>query len=134
MPERIQKLLAAAGMGSRRGIEEWLRSGRLTVNGTTAKLGDRAEPGDAFALDGRPLQVAVEPDYKPAPQPIPGPHAGIAGSALALDRTDLDLYGERVAIELVARLRPTVRFDGVDALLVQMADDVKRCHEVLGLA
>jgi riboflavin kinase/FMN adenylyltransferase len=53
--------------------------------------------------------------------------------AYVLDRTDLDLYGERVAVELVARLRPTVRFDSVDALLVQMADDVKRCHEVLGL-
>jgi 23S rRNA pseudouridine2605 synthase len=55
--ERIQKLLAAAGAGSRRGIEEWLRAGRLTVNGAVAKLGDRAEPGDAFALDGRPLSL-----------------------------------------------------------------------------
>ena len=53
--------------------------------------------------------------------------------AYVLDRTDLDLYGERVAIELVARLRPTVRFDSVEALLVQMAEDVRRCHEVLGL-
>jgi riboflavin kinase/FMN adenylyltransferase len=52
--------------------------------------------------------------------------------AYVLDRTDLDLYGERVAVELVARLRPTVRFDSVDALLVQMAEDVRRCHEVLG--
>lgn len=57
MGERIQKLLAAAGAGSRRGIEEWLRAGRLTVNGAVAKLGDRAEPGDAFALDGRPLSL-----------------------------------------------------------------------------
>ena len=53
--------------------------------------------------------------------------------AYVLDRTDLELYGERVAIDLVARLRPTVRFDSVEALLVQMADDVRRCHEVLGL-
>ena len=53
--ERIQKLLAAAGVGSRRGIEEWLRAGRLTVNGSVAKLGDRAGPGDAFLLDGQPL-------------------------------------------------------------------------------
>ena len=53
--ERIQKLLAAAGAGSRRGIEEWLRAGRLTVNGSVAKLGDRAEPGDTFLLDGKPL-------------------------------------------------------------------------------
>ena len=56
MPERIQKLLAAAGIGSRRGIEEWLRSGRLTVNGQVAKLGDRAEATDSFALDGQPLR------------------------------------------------------------------------------
>ena len=53
--ERIQKLLAAAGVGSRRGIEEWLRAGRLTVNGSVAKLGDRAGPGDSFLLDGQPL-------------------------------------------------------------------------------
>ena len=57
MAERIQKLLAAAGAGSRRGIEEWLRAGRLTVNGTVARLGDRAEPGDRFALDGQPLTL-----------------------------------------------------------------------------
>jgi len=55
MAERIQKLLAAAGVGSRRGIEEWLRAGRLTVNGAVARLGDRAEASDRFALDGKPL-------------------------------------------------------------------------------
>lgn len=55
MAERIQKLLAAAGLGSRRGIEEWLRAGRLTVNGKVAGLGDRAESTDRFALDGQPL-------------------------------------------------------------------------------
>lgn len=57
MAERIQKLLAAAGFGSRRGIEGWLEAGRLTVNGRVAQLGDRAEPGDVFQLDGRPLIV-----------------------------------------------------------------------------
>src|SRR5262245_10024439 len=55
MAERIQKLLAAAGLGSRRGIEEWLAAGRLKVNGQVAKLGDRAELTDRFELDGRPL-------------------------------------------------------------------------------
>ena len=54
--------------------------------------------------------------------------------AYVLDRTDLDLYGERVGIEFVQRLRPTVRFDSVDTLLVQMAEDVDRCHDVLGIA
>lgn len=57
MAERIQKLLAAAGLGSRRGIEQWLAAGRLTVNGRVAQLGDRAEATDQFALDGQPLHL-----------------------------------------------------------------------------
>ncbi len=44
--------------------------------------------------------------------------------AYVLDRTDLDLYGDEVVVEPVVRLRPTLRFDSIDALLVQMADDV----------
>lgn len=60
--ERIQKLLAAAGLGSRRTVEEWLRAGRLTVNGGVAKLGDRAEISDRFALDGQPLAMGPPAD------------------------------------------------------------------------
>lgn len=72
MAERIQKLLAGAGIGSRRGIEEWLRAGRLTVNGAVARLGDRAGPGDTFLLDGQPLAL---PDLPPGPGET-GPVAG----------------------------------------------------------
>jgi 23S rRNA pseudouridine2605 synthase len=56
--ERIQKLLATAGLGSRRGIEDWLRAGRVTVNGVVAGLGDRASPADVIAVDGRPVDLA----------------------------------------------------------------------------
>jgi 23S rRNA pseudouridine2605 synthase len=59
--ERIQKVLAAAGHGSRRLIEEWLRDGRISVNGQVAKLGDRCEPSDQLALDGRILQAEQAP-------------------------------------------------------------------------
>jgi riboflavin kinase/FMN adenylyltransferase len=52
--------------------------------------------------------------------------------AYVLDRDDLDLYGERVAFEFVERLRPTVRFDRVEALVEQMAADVARSRQVLG--
>ncbi|HET8614402.1 MAG TPA: bifunctional riboflavin kinase/FAD synthetase [Actinomycetales bacterium] len=52
--------------------------------------------------------------------------------AYVLDRTDLDLYGEPVALELVERLRPTERFDSVEALVAQMRDDVEACRRVLG--
>jgi riboflavin kinase/FMN adenylyltransferase len=51
--------------------------------------------------------------------------------AYVLDRTDLELYGERVAVEFVSHLRPTLRFDSVDALVAQMTDDVERCREIL---
>jgi len=52
--------------------------------------------------------------------------------AYVLDRTDLDLYGERVVLELVQRLRPTLRFESVDRLVEQMRLDVQECREVLG--
>jgi 23S rRNA pseudouridine2605 synthase len=56
---RLQKLLAGAGFGSRRAIEEWIRAGRITVNGTIAQLGDRAQPGDDIRLDGKPLATGA---------------------------------------------------------------------------
>lgn len=58
MAERIQKLLAAAGHGSRRAIEQWLSAGRVKVNGVVAQLGDRAEATDQFELDDKPLRLA----------------------------------------------------------------------------
>ncbi len=51
--------------------------------------------------------------------------------AYVLDRTDLDLYGERVTLELVARLRETLRFDSVEELVTQMDADVVACRELL---
>jgi 23S rRNA pseudouridine2605 synthase len=56
MSERLQKLLAAAGHGSRRQIEQWIRAGRLTVNGHVAELGERADPDADIRLDDRPLR------------------------------------------------------------------------------
>jgi 23S rRNA pseudouridine2605 synthase len=52
-PERLQKLLARAGLGSRREAEDWIRAGRLSVNGVTATLGTRATAADQLRLDGR---------------------------------------------------------------------------------
>lgn len=51
--------------------------------------------------------------------------------AYVLDRTDLDLYGERVAVDFVSHLRPTLRFDSIEALVEQMHLDVARCREIL---
>ena len=56
MEDRLQKLLSAAGVCSRRRAEEYITAGRVTVNGRPASLGDRADPDrDEIALDGQPV-------------------------------------------------------------------------------
>lgn len=60
--ERLQKLIAAAGVASRRRAEELLRAGRVSVNGRPASLGERADPAcDRIELDGRPLAAPQRP-------------------------------------------------------------------------
>lgn len=56
--ERLQKVLAEAGLASRRQAEDWIRAGRVTVNGTPAVLGQRVQPRDEVRVDGRPVRAA----------------------------------------------------------------------------
>lgn len=64
MEERIQKLLSAAGICSRRTAEQWITQGRVTVNGLTAHLGDRADRDrDQVQVDGRPIRSQPERVY-----------------------------------------------------------------------
>ncbi|HEX2584862.1 MAG TPA: S4 domain-containing protein [Steroidobacteraceae bacterium] len=53
MSERLNKVLAQHGIGSRREVERWITEGRLELNGKQVKLGDRYEEGDRVSLDGR---------------------------------------------------------------------------------
>ena len=57
MADRVQKVLAAAGHGSRRKVETWIREGRLTIDGRTAELGDQIEGTEHITLDGKPLSL-----------------------------------------------------------------------------
>ncbi|MFZ1493537.1 MAG: pseudouridine synthase [Candidatus Competibacter denitrificans] len=56
MTERLQKFLAGAGFGSRRQIEEWVRQGRITVNGALAHLGVQVSEVDKIQIDGKPVR------------------------------------------------------------------------------
>ncbi len=62
MKERLQKLMSAAGICSRRQAEEWIKAGRIYVNGTPAKLGDTADIAlDVFEVDGKRVSLQREP-------------------------------------------------------------------------
>lgn len=56
-PVRIHKLLADAGIGSRREIERWIGEGRISVNGRPAEVGERLTGTEKLAIDGRPLRI-----------------------------------------------------------------------------
>lgn len=62
--ERIQKILSAAGLCSRRQAEQYIAEGRVTVNGVTASLGEQADPDiDQIMLDGTPISRAPNKLY-----------------------------------------------------------------------
>lgn len=61
MAERIQKVLARAGIGSRREIETWIREGRITVNNRPAELGVSVTENDRVRIDGRVVSFSTDP-------------------------------------------------------------------------
>ena len=116
MKERLQKIIAAAGICSRRAAEDLLRQGRVQVNGQIAALGDRADPEtDAVTLDGQPLSREPERVYLMLNKP--------RGYVTTLS----DERGRRTAAELVsgcgARVYPVGRLDYNSEGLLLMTND-----------
>jgi len=64
-PERLQKILAQAGVGSRREMEEWIASGKITVNGEVAKLGQSVVPTDKVKIGGRLINIRFTGSARP---------------------------------------------------------------------
>lgn len=64
MSEKLQKVLARAGLASRRVAEEWIAAGRITVNGNIATLGDRVGAGDDIRVDGKRVAVVAEEEME----------------------------------------------------------------------
>ncbi len=61
--ERLQKIIAARGVCSRRAAEEWIRQGRVRCNGVVAQIGDTAGDADEITIDGQPLPAQGEHIY-----------------------------------------------------------------------
>ncbi len=60
MSEKLQKVLARAGLGSRRQMEVWIQEGKVSVNGQVASLGDRIELSDSVMVEGKKVRLASE--------------------------------------------------------------------------
>lgn len=63
--EKIQKVLARAGFGSRRQMESWISQGRVRLNGNVATLGDRARPDDKLVVDGKKVSNTAPDNTEP---------------------------------------------------------------------
>jgi 23S rRNA pseudouridine2605 synthase len=65
-PERLQKILAQAGVGSRREMEEWIAAGKISVNGQVATLGQSVVPTDKVKIGGRLINIRFTGSSRPA--------------------------------------------------------------------
>ena len=124
MEERIQKLISACGLASRRAAEEWIAAGRVTVNGEKARLGDRADlDRDAVLVDGRPLKPGGGRTYLMLNKP--------RGYVTTLS----DEKGRKTVIDLVAgcgtRVWPVGRLDMDSEGLLILTDDGALTHQLL---
>ena len=123
MEERLQKLLSAAGVCSRRRAEEYILAGRVAVNGRQARLGDRADPvRDRVEVDGAPL-------------PDPAGHIYIMlNKPRGYVSTLSDEKGRKTVVQLTAdcpgRVWPVGRLDMDSEGLLLLTDDGELTHRL----
>jgi len=117
MQERLQKLLAQAGYGSRRACEDFIRAGRVRVNGQIATLGQKADPAaDRISVDGKALAAAESLAYVALYKPRN------VLSTVVKERGD-DRKSVRDLVELPGHLYPVGRLDYESEGLVLMTND-----------
>ena len=124
MTERLQKLIASAGLCARRTAEDWIAAGRVCVNGAVASLGDRADlETDTVTVDGAPLPGKPVAVYLMLNKP--------RGYVTTLS----DEYGRRTAAELVAdcgvRVYPVGRLDRDSEGLLLFTNDGELAQRLL---
>ena len=119
--ERLHKVMARAGVASRRACEEMIAAGRVTVNGTTARIGDRAEAADRIEVDG----AVVTWDAATVHYVVNKPRGVL--SAASDDR------GRRCVTDLVPateRVYPVGRLDADSEGLIIVTNDGELTHRL----
>lgn len=122
---RLHRVEGPVVEGDKRGRRLGYPTANLDLPPDTAVPADGVYAGWLVRADGTRLPAAISIGTNPT---FDGTQRRV--EAHALDRDDLQLYGERVAVEFLERLRETVKFEGVQPLLAQMADDVARSREL----
>ena len=116
MEERLQKIMAHAGIGSRRACEDLIRQGRVSVNGEVAHIGQKADPErDHVTVDGKPLQIRQRRTYIALHKP----------RGVLSDEGDGSgrLPTARELVDLPQRLYPVGRLDLRSEGLILLTDD-----------
>jgi riboflavin kinase/FMN adenylyltransferase len=111
-------------VGDRRGRELGFPTANLETAANAAIPADGVYAGWLVHGSGRlpaAISIGTNPTFDGTSRRV---------EAYVLDRDDLSLYGEDVAVDFTARLRDTLRFDSADALVAQMADDVSRARQL----
>lgn len=117
MLERLQKILAQAGYGSRRACEDFITAGRVRVNGQIAILGQKADPAiDKITVDGKPIVAAETLTYIALYKPR------MVLSAVESERGD-DRQTVRDLVEIPQHVYPVGRLDFESEGLVLMTND-----------
>jgi len=122
MEERLQKILARAGLGSRRACEVYIQAGRVTVNGQVAGLGDKADPQiDRILLDGQTIKLSEDLMYVALYKP-----RGVLSAASTPDsrQTVRDL------VDLPGRLYPVGRLDIDSEGLILLTNDGELANRI----
>ena len=116
MADRLNAVIARAGLASRRTADEWIAAGRVTINGTAATVGQRVDPLDTVLVDGRPLPAAAAAVHIALHKP-----AGVLSSAHAERGRDAVVDYVDVAPEV--RLWPVGRLDADSEGLILLTND-----------
>lgn len=125
MEERIQKLMAQAGLGSRRHNEELISAGRVKVNGRLAHLGQKADPTtDTIEVDGKKLDLAQDAAIYIALHKPKGVLSSLEDEMEEGRTTVRDL------IDVAGHLYPVGRLDRQSEGLILMTNDGELAHKI----
>jgi riboflavin kinase/FMN adenylyltransferase len=125
---RLHEIDGVVRKGDQRGRDLGFPTANVPVDESYAVPPDGVYAGWLVRADGERLPAAISVGTNPT---FNGVERRV--ESYVLDRTDLDLYGEAVRVEFAELLRGMVKYEGIDALIVQMDLDVVRTREVLGL-